>query len=66
MYIYTHIYIIYWGGGLRSPRDPPDRTVQPHEVIHPNRKNVIVIACSDFHLFGHVSVRSAHFYVTNC
>ena len=38
----------------------------PHEVIHANRINVIENAYSNTFLFGHVTVRSAHCYVTEC
>ena len=38
----------------------------PHESTYANRINVIVNACSNFHLFGHVRVRSAHCDVTKC
>ena len=37
---------------------------RPHESTYANRINVIVNACSNFHLFGHGAVRSAHCYVT--
>jgi len=38
---------------------------RPHESTYANIINVIVNACSNFHLFGHLTVRSAHCYVTN-
>ena len=38
----------------------------PREVMKANRINVSVSGCSNFHVFGHVSARSAVSHVTNC
>ena len=51
-----------------KPLSPPSTTHptcrQPHESTYANKINIIVNACSNIHLFGHVKVRSAHCYVT--
>ena len=38
----------------------------PHEPTYANIIHVIVNARSNFHLFGHVTLRSRHCYVAKC
>ena len=43
-----------------------ERVSGPHESTCTNKIAVIVNACGKFYLFGHVTVRSAHCFVTKC